>query len=361
MSERIKLITAAASYIGCNEADGTHKKIIDIYNAHTPLARGYKVKYTDAWCATFVSAVAIECGMTDIIPTECGCGKMIDLFKQLGEWQENDAHVPKPGDVIFYDWDDTGSGDNTGGSDHVGIVESVRGSTITVIEGNKGTPGAVAYRTLSVNGRYIRGYGLPKFKDAPATDPVKDLAFKVGDEVQFTGAKHYTSANATGGSACKEGKAKVTAVSATGKHPYHLIGSSVYGWVDEDDVKALTTGGTAAKLTVDGIWGPATTKRLQQIFGTPVDGVVSNQLRKFKASNPGLGSGWEWLTNPLDVGSALIKAMQKWAGMAAKEQDGMIGTETIKALQKKLGTPVDGTVSNPSQMVKALQKWANEQ
>lgn len=156
-----ELILQARSWIGCKESDGSHKKIIDVYNMHKPLARGYAVKYTDSWCATFVSACAIKTGMTDIIPTECGCGQMIALFKNLGEWDENDARIPKPGDVIFYDWDDSGQGDNTGWPDHVGIVENVSGSRITVIEGNKND--AVGRRVLQVNGRYIRGYGVPKY------------------------------------------------------------------------------------------------------------------------------------------------------------------------------------------------------
>ena len=117
----------------------------------------------------------------------------------------------------------------------------------------------------------------------------------------------------------------------------------------------------AAKLEEDGLWGTATTTRLQQIFGTTVDGVVSNQLWKYQYDNPGLKSGWEWTTGPLGNGSQLIKAMQKWAGMPAHERDGLIGPKTIKAFQKKLGTYQDGCVSNPSQMVKALQKWANAQ
>ncbi len=117
----------------------------------------------------------------------------------------------------------------------------------------------------------------------------------------------------------------------------------------------------ATKLTVDGQWGKATTTRLQQIFGTTVDGKVSNQWQKYKASNPGLVEGWEWKLKPNRKGSALIIAMQKWAGMPINERDGEIGPKTIKAFQKKLGTTQDGKVSKPSQMVKALQKWANEQ
>ena len=37
-----------------------------------------------------------------------------------------------------------------------------------------------------------------------------------------------------------------------------------------------------------------------------------------------------------------------------------IGPQTILAWQKKLGTPIDGTVSSPSAMVKKLQKWCNQ-
>ena len=158
---RQKVVDIAASYIGCKESDGSHKKIIDLYNSHKPLARGYAMKYTDAWCSTFASAVAIAAGLTDIIPTECGCEKHIELFKKKGSWQENDAYTTKPGDYIFYDWDDSGAGDNKGYADHVGIVEKVSGSTITVIEGNYSD--SVKRRTIAVNGRYIRGYGVPKY------------------------------------------------------------------------------------------------------------------------------------------------------------------------------------------------------
>lgn len=157
-------LAQARAWIGCNEADGTHKQIIDVYNSHKPIARGYEVKYTDSWCATFISAVAIKCGMTHIIPTECGCGQMILLFQEMGAWDERDNRIPSPGDVIFYDWDDSGEGDNTGWPDHVGFVESVNGNSFIVIEGN--CSNSVKRRTMAVNGRYIRGYGVPKYDKA---------------------------------------------------------------------------------------------------------------------------------------------------------------------------------------------------
>lgn len=252
---RAKVVAQARSWLGCKESNGSHKKIIDLYNSHKPLARGYPVKYTDAWCSTFASAVAIACGLTDIIPTECGCEKHIQLFKRFGSWEENDAYVPKPADYIFYDWDDSGVGECTGAADHIGIVEIVNGNSMTIIEGNMSN--AVGRRNLKVNARYIRGYGIPNYaRKATSTGPVvlpsvpaTAADISVGDVLQFTGSKHYTNANAINGSAANPGKAKVTAISANSKHPYHVIHtdgtSNVYGWVDAADVSKP---GTALKV-----------------------------------------------------------------------------------------------------------------
>lgn len=158
---RQKIVSTARGWLGRKESDGSHRAIIDLYNAHKPLARGYKVQYTDAWCAAFGSAVAIQCALTDIIPTECGCERQIALFRQLGSWAEDDSYTPAPGDYIFYDWQDSGTGDCTGSADHVGIVETAGSGKITVIEGNYNN--SVKRRTLKINGRYIRGYGVPDY------------------------------------------------------------------------------------------------------------------------------------------------------------------------------------------------------
>lgn len=112
------------------------------------------------------------------------------------------------------------------------------------------------------------------------------------------------------------------------------------------------------KIEEDGLWGRATTTLAQQKFGTPVDGIVSNQLSWWRSQNPGLlDSTFEW-QDYMNGGSALICAIQKWCGANV---DGYIGKETITMMQKKLGTYQDGVVSNPSQMVKAFQHWLNKQ
>lgn len=180
------VVEQAKFWLGCKEADGSFKKIIDTYNAHKPLARGYKVKYTDEWCATFVSAVAVKLGYTDIIPTECGCNQMIALFQKLGAWNESDSRVPNPGDIIFYDWDDNGSGDTRGDAEHVGIVEKVSGGNITVIEGNYSQ--SVKRITIAVNGKYIRGYGVPKYDKEVVKKTVEEIAKEVIDGKWGNGA-----------------------------------------------------------------------------------------------------------------------------------------------------------------------------
>lgn len=283
---REKVVNIAVGWLGCKESDGSHKKIIDVYNSHKPLARGYAVKYTDAWCSTFASAVAIKAGLTDIIPTECGCEKHTELFKKLGAWVEDDAYTPKAGDYIFYDWDDNGVGDTKGYADHIGIVVSVSGTSMKIIEGN--ISNAVGYRNIKVNARYIRGYGVPNYarkateEDKPVTPttpstPTEDLEYKVGDLVQFTGCLHYTSSYKSGvAKACKAGVAKVTGISKGNPHPYHLIavagkGSTVYGWVNASDIASKATSTNAKTYKV--VRGDTLSKIAKQ-YGTTVDTLV---------------------------------------------------------------------------------------
>lgn len=178
----LQVLSVARSWLGLKESDGSHRKIINVYNAHKPLPRGYKVQYTDAWCATYVSAVAIEAGADDIIPIECGCEEMIEKAKKMGIWVEDDSYTPSPGDIIMYDWQDSGAGDNKGHADHTGYVNGVspRG-TIEVIEGNKND--SVSFRYINIDDMYIRGYITPKYAstEAPAEKPAENkYTFSVG-------------------------------------------------------------------------------------------------------------------------------------------------------------------------------------
>ena len=196
MKSSEKIIKLAQSCVGIKEGSGSHKNIVDVYNSYRPLARGYKMKYTDAWCCCFVSYLSIKCGFTSIIPTEVGCEPYINLFKKKGVWIENENRTPNPGDIIFYDWEDNGKGDNTGRANHVGIVEKVSKGVISVIEGNVNN--AVGRRSIKVNGKYIRGYATPKYdnevvkKEEPKKE-TKTYIVQPGDSLSSVAKKYKTT------------------------------------------------------------------------------------------------------------------------------------------------------------------------
>ena len=158
---RMGLVDTARGWAGVREDDGSHRFIIDLYNTLDPLPQDYRVTYEDAWCAAFGTAAAMAEGLTDIIPPECSCSRQINLFRELGSWEERDDYIPLPGDYIYYDWDLPRSLDCTGWPEHVGIVVGTFGPFIRVMEGNKDDD--ASYRTIWIDDWCIRGYGVPDY------------------------------------------------------------------------------------------------------------------------------------------------------------------------------------------------------
>ena len=107
------------------------------------------------------------------------------------------------------------------------------------------------------------------------------------------------------------------------------------------------------QISVDGKWGKETTRALQKALGTPVDGIISRQLKNhvtqaLYGSTVHFGRG----------GSPMVRALQKKVGAKV---DGYLGPETVRRLQRYLGTPVDGVISRPSSvMVRELQRRLNQ-
>lgn len=161
MDNRLTIVNTARACIGTKEHTDRHRTILKIYNDYVKRWGLYQVKESDAWCATFVSACFIASGLPHIFPIECSCSRMLSKANTMGIWVENDAYKPKIGDLILYDWQDSGKGDNVGNPDHVGIVENVVFNRITVIEGNYSD--SVKRRVIGLNSRYIRGYITPRY------------------------------------------------------------------------------------------------------------------------------------------------------------------------------------------------------
>ena len=159
------------------------------------------MRMSDPWCAATTSAAAIACGYTDKIPIECSCTKIIEIAKSWGIWQENDAYIPKTGDLIIFDWEDNGNGDCNGTPNHIGAVERAESGVIYCIEGNNGATIGECKRTkYAVNSKYIRGFVCPRYDDAaptpaPAAEPIYYVV-KPGDNLTKIAKAYGTTVDA---------------------------------------------------------------------------------------------------------------------------------------------------------------------
>lgn len=192
---RNKPVAWLEKYNGCTRGSAGHKQILATFNA---AYKGYTMTVTDPHCATTVSAAFIATGLTDIFPCiECSCGRMITAAKKAGIWEERDSYEATTGDAVMYDWDDNGVGDCTGAPEHVGLIVSRSGGYYDVLEGNM-SGGKVGHRKLAVNGRYIRGFVVPKYSkkatpsSSASTSTASSNGIKVGDKVKVINAVTYT-------------------------------------------------------------------------------------------------------------------------------------------------------------------------
>ena len=115
----------------------------------------------------------------------------------------------------------------------------------------------------------------------------------------------------------------------------------------------LVTATSANALEVDGYWGSETTRMYQRLAVLEVvDGIVSSQPASQASANPGLTSGWDWVSDDAASGSETIKDLQR---MLKVTQDGLMGSKTISALQARYHLPQDGVLSEESPTIKKLQ------
>lgn len=189
------------------------------------------------WCfvQTFGRELAQKLTFQPDRSAGAGTGYSLGYYRAKGRFFTS----PQVGDQIFF-----GDAKSTW---HTGIVTAVTDNTVSTVEGNSGSPLGVHAFRYNKGDKIIKGYGRPCWTlvmggTTPTTQPsAPPAALKIGDIVEFTGSCHYSSANGSTSFPCKPGKAKVTHI-AQGKHPYHLVkvsggGSSVFGWVDQGDVK----------------------------------------------------------------------------------------------------------------------------
>ena len=179
------ILQNAKSVIGWNAANGGKMTLIDAYNQIIPLPAGYKVKYTDAWCAAGLSAIFYTAGAAGIFPCECSVDRMYRIAQRCAMIVTDDI---VPGDCIVYNWDRNAT------LDHVGIIERAEKNAYTVIECN--LKDAVGRRVIHKDAATIAGFFRPLYVyEKPQDDYKIDYAqyfgksyaglYRVGDTAAF--------------------------------------------------------------------------------------------------------------------------------------------------------------------------------
>lgn len=172
------------------------------------------------------------------------------------------GQTPKLGACMVWKKGTTLSGDD--GAGHVAIVEQVISPTQVVTSESGYNSKAFWTQTrskgsgnwgMSSDYTFLGFIYNPAVSDDATTTgavggtafntsvPAEPLKYSVGDIVEFIGSLHFANACALTGLACTPGKVKITGVYENGYHQYHVVGisggSTAYGWVDADDLKAL--------------------------------------------------------------------------------------------------------------------------
>ena len=161
------VIKHAKTYLGVNESSSRFKALIDKYNTQNPLPRGTKMSIYWEWCAAFISVIAMELEITDLIGTEISVGFFRDNhFKPKGIWLGK-TKTPQHGDIITWDWD------GNGWPDHIGFVDYVKNGRVYTIEGNANE--AVQALNYDLNDTRIYGYARPKYGTEAVVTPGKTI------------------------------------------------------------------------------------------------------------------------------------------------------------------------------------------
>ena len=104
-----------------------------------------------AWCAMYISFCLHYADVPEAyFPIEANCAKWIRALDNRGLYLKAGEYEPKPGDLVFFDWEGDGV------ADHVGLVEKVD-EKLHTIEGN--TANRVKRVEYEPDDRAICGYG----------------------------------------------------------------------------------------------------------------------------------------------------------------------------------------------------------
>ena len=154
------LIIVAGTQIGYRESSRNFDAILDedkddyILKGWTRYGSWYGIPYGD-WCAMFVSFCLNYAKIPrTIFPYDCGTTTWIRSLEELDYYADASDYTPKPGDLIFFDWERDGL------TDHVGLVCEVNeeDARLSTIEGNHTM--TVEFFEYDLHDGHIMGYGI---------------------------------------------------------------------------------------------------------------------------------------------------------------------------------------------------------
>lgn len=133
------------------------EKYIAYYNELT----GIGLPLDAAWCAAWVTYIMRRAGVPeDSVLNYKGCATASEWFAGRGRFKKRGDYLPRPGDIIMYEWSPENEGTQyDDGDDHTGIVERVENGRVYTIEGNSGNACRRCERSL--DDEYISSYCVP--------------------------------------------------------------------------------------------------------------------------------------------------------------------------------------------------------
>lgn len=134
--------------LGRTEKRGEDDKYILWYNSVTKAGFSTNVP----WCAISASWANRRGEISEAnYPNFASCTSSLKIFASKGLVRDKNSYVPKPGDMIYFDWDG-----NKNNSEHVGLVLSYDGKYVETIEGN--SKDAVRHKKYPINSKFIYKY-----------------------------------------------------------------------------------------------------------------------------------------------------------------------------------------------------------
>lgn len=182
------VLMIALSQLGYKEStrDFKYNEITGEKMGYTRYGDWYGFSHGD-WCAMFISFCLHYAGADEVMPISASCQEWIKALKQeeYDLYRESGTYSPKPGDLIFYDWDGF-EDEELRRADHVGIVVELKDNgLITTIEGNLFDQ--VQYSAHNINDAVIMGYGLiPESPSVNTADDTSGKDFDMRDPINYS-------------------------------------------------------------------------------------------------------------------------------------------------------------------------------